>query len=140
MPTDGIFSGTSLQILKLGLDAFALRGRVIARNVANAATPGYGAERVAFEESLREALARGEGMRGAETAPGHLALGGLPLEEVRPEIVEAPEAALPGDPNNVVVEREMADLAENQLLFQAAARMAAAHYAMLKAAIRGHMK
>jgi len=138
--TDGLFSARSLEVLKLGLDAFALRSRVIAQNVANAATPEYRAARVTFEESLRDALEKGEGISGTRTAPGHLALGGLPLEDVRPEIVESPEPTLPGDPNNVVVEREMADLAQNQLLFQTAARLAAAHYTTLKAAIRGRSR
>lgn len=140
MSADGIFGSRSLEVLKLGLDAFALRARVIAQNVANASTPGYLARRVTFEESLREALGKGEAMRGARTAPGHMPLGGDALDEVRPEIVPSEEPVQPGDPNNVVIEEEMADLAQNQLLFQAAARMAASHYSMLKAAIRGHSR
>jgi flagellar basal-body rod protein FlgB len=138
VPTDGLFASRSLRVVKLGLDAFALRGRVIAQNIANMATPGYRAEKVAFEESLREALANGESMPGAQTRPEHRPIGGLSLDEVRARVFESEEPLLPGDPNNVIVEQEMADLAQNQLLFQAAARMAAGHYATLKAAIRGH--
>ena len=138
MSNDGLFSARSLEVLKLGLDAFAMRGRVIARSVAHAATPGYQAERVAFEESLREALERGDGIPSAKPTPGHIPVGGHALDEVKPEVIDSPDPTLPGDPNNVVIEREMADLAQNQLLFQAAARLAAAHYSTLKAAIRGH--
>ncbi len=137
MPSDPIFSARSLEVLKLGLDAFALRGRVIARNIANIATPGYRAGAVSFEEDLRRALAAGEPPPGPEPRPGHIPVGGPPLDEVEPRIVETGDAALPGDPNNVVVEREMADLARNQLLFEAASKMVAGHYKTLKAAIRG---
>ncbi|MBS3940193.1 MAG: flagellar biosynthesis protein FlgB [Actinobacteria bacterium] len=42
------------------LDGLALRGTVRANNVANAETPGYRAQTVDFESSLRTALRRGE--------------------------------------------------------------------------------
>lgn len=137
MPIDPLFSARSLEVLKLGLDAFTERGRVIARNIANVATPGYKAQTVTFEEDLRRALAQGEPPVRPEPRPGHIPVGGSPLDEVRPEILDAADPVLPGDPNNVIVEREMTDLARNQLLFEAAAKMVAGHYRTLKAAIRG---
>jgi flagellar basal-body rod protein FlgB len=126
-----------LQALKLGLDAFALRGRVIADNVANATTPGFAARRVAFEEDLRDALARNEGLHAAESTPGHMPIGQLSLDEVRPHVIEAPEAPGEGGINNVVIEREMADLAQNELLYRYAAQRVAGVYRTMKAAIRG---
>lgn len=140
MSIDGLFSSRALEVFKLGLDAFALRGKVIAQNVANASTPGYQAAKVTFEENLRDALSKGDATSGRQTTPGHMPIGGHALHEVRPEVIPSTEPTLPSDPNNVVIEDEMADLAQNQLLFQAASRFAAAHYTSLKAAIRGQAR
>lgn len=137
MRVEGLFTSRTLQTLKLGLDAFAMRGRVIADNVANATTPGFGARRVAFEEDLRDALSRGEGLHGTEATPGHMPIGQLSLDEVRPNVIEAPEPVGAGGINNVVIEREMADLAQNELLYRYAAERVAGVYRTMKAAIRG---
>jgi flagellar basal-body rod protein FlgB len=47
--------------LHSALDGLAYRQRVAADNIANVDTPGFTATRVDFEDSLRSALATGEG-------------------------------------------------------------------------------
>jgi flagellar basal-body rod protein FlgB len=134
---DPLFSTRALEVLKLGLEAFALRGRVIERNIANAATPGYRARTVRFEEDLRRALAQGDPPVRPEPRPGHIPVGGAPLEEIQPKVVDAAKAAPSGKANNVLVERERTELARNRLRFEAAAKMVAEHYRLLETAIRG---
>ncbi len=53
--TDGVQSA-----LERALDGVALRQRMTAQNIANVMTPGYHAQKVAFEGDLAAALARGD--------------------------------------------------------------------------------
>jgi flagellar basal-body rod protein FlgB len=140
VPIDGLFSSRTLEVLKRGLDAFAIRGRVISDNIANASTEGYRAKRVDFEEDLKEALERGPSLPARTDSPRHIPINSLSVGEVEPRVVESEEPAGAGEPNNVVIEREMADLAQNEILFDFAARQVATAYSTMKGAIRGTMR
>ena len=140
MPIDGLFSSRGLEVLKRGLDAFAIRGRVISDNIANASTEGYRAKRVDFEEDLKEALERGPSLPARTDSPRHIPINSLSVGEVEPRVVESEEPAGAGEPNNVVIEREMADLAQNEILFDFAAKQVATAYSTMKGAIRGTMR
>ena len=140
MPIDGLFSSRTLQVLKRSLDAFALRGRVISDNVANASTEGFRAKRVDFEEDLRQALERGPSLPARTDSPGHIPIQSLSIGEVAPRVVESEQPVGAGEPNNVVIEREMADLAQNEILFGFAAKQVATAYSTMKGAIRGTMR
>ena len=53
-----LFSSQVLVSIKKGLDAGALRQRVIANNIANVNTPGFKKSAVEFESLLKAALGR----------------------------------------------------------------------------------
>ena len=50
----------TMQAIQSSLDGLAARQRIIAQNLANSETPGYLAQNVNFEDSLRNALAAGD--------------------------------------------------------------------------------
>ena len=84
------------------MDVSALRGKVHAANIANQNTPGYKAQAVAFEDAFREALATGH-------AP----------EDVDPEVYTPASTSISeqADGNNVAVDREVLDQAQNNTLY-----------------------
>jgi flagellar basal-body rod protein FlgB len=131
-----LFQGGHLEPLKKALGAFAERGRVHARNVANAETPGYRAQELRFEESLNRALRmrRDDGLR--RTNPQHLPAEGA-LPETRVEFRRPAEAVLSNGINDVAIEQEMADIAANTLRYTAAAEMTRRTYQGLRKAIHG---
>ena len=47
-----LFDGTKIPVLHRALDAYTLRQKVIAGNIANITTPGYKAQSVKFEDEL----------------------------------------------------------------------------------------
>lgn len=53
--------------LRSALDGLALRQRVTANNIANVNTPGFHAQRVAFEDALARSVAMGNGSVQATT-------------------------------------------------------------------------
>ena len=106
-------------LLGQALGAAELRHRVIANNLANVDTPGFRAQRVAFEEKLAEALARGEGRR------------------VEPEVVRANAAAPGPDGNDVRLEDQVGEMLKNSVLYKTYMRILARQYRKMELAIRG---
>jgi len=126
---------TKQQVLLKSLDTYMARSRSISSNIANSTTAGYQRREVKFEESLGKALS-GSKLRGARTSNGHMQLGAGSLANVQHEIVRPYDPTLPSGVNNVDIDREMADLAENQIAFKMAMQQLSGTYSKLNAAIQ----
>lgn len=129
-----LFGATRIPLLKKGLDAYALRQRAIADNIANVETPGYRRKEVKFEEKLEEVTRAGDLTR---THQRHLMNVDPELGHLKPELEFDPTPAEAGDLNNVDIDREMTELAKNHLQFNQAAHMARMFFEYLKTSIRG---
>lgn len=114
-------SGIFYQIDLLGsaLNASEKNHRVVSQNIANVNTPGYKAKRLEFEKML-EQLQQTEGHAPEE----------LPVVEAEglPERI---------DGNNVHLEKEVAQLKENALAFQAYSQLLASRVSTMRRAISG---
>lgn len=131
-----LFGRTQLPLLRRGLDALDLRQKAIANNIANAQTEGYKRQVVSFEHELQGALRRvGEGLNC--THPDHLSRHGTD-SEIRATLRQADKQVDGPESESVIIEREMADLAQNQIRYEAEVRLARQHLELLKSAIRGH--
>ncbi|HVP39540.1 MAG TPA: flagellar basal body rod protein FlgB [Candidatus Saccharimonadales bacterium] len=130
---DKILFGESIPRMQQGLDAAALRQKVIADNLANVETPGFQARRVAFEELLqgRQAPHR---LQLATPEPGHLA-GAAGDRPVAPRVEVDTSAQLRSGVNNVDVEREMAALQRVALQHSAVAQLISNKYKLIRQAI-----
>jgi len=129
-----LFDATRLPLLAKGLDAYALRHRAISDNIANSETVGYNRRVIEFEERLR--LAKGAG--GLQrTHEGHLGSGGVDPTSLDPHVVTDADKSDINDLNNVDIDREMADLAENHLQFNFASRLAKLYFELIQSSIRG---
>ena len=62
-----MFDSVTSVALASALDGLALRQRTIADNIANVNTPGYHAQRVAFEDALARSVDAGNGQAAATT-------------------------------------------------------------------------
>lgn len=130
-----LFGGRGWTEMKGALDAGAVRQRVIASNIANAATPGYQAQEVAFEEVL-------QGEKGnlalAQTRAGHLVGKASPSSSSSPSpVVRARGGEVSaGSINDVVIEQEMNDMVQNTIHFQAVSQLLANRYKGIRDAIR----
>lgn len=122
----------SMELLKRAMDARALRHRVLVSNIANLETPGFVPRAVRFQEELQRQLAPGG--RLVRTHPRHLGAGGI--GGFAPRIVADPDPNPGNDGNAVNVDREMARLAENTLMYNALAQILARKFRGLKEAIQ----
>jgi flagellar basal-body rod protein FlgB len=127
-----LFGGRGWSEMKGALDAGAVRQRVIASNIANAATPGYQAQEVgSFEAVLRSEQGS---LPMMQTRPGHLsgAVASSPAPIVRARGGEVPAGSI----NDVVIEQEMNEMVQNTIHFQAVSQLLANRYKGLRDAIR----
>jgi len=119
--TDGIEAVTTA-VLGLALDASALRQQAIAANIANANVSGYMPVTVDFEQQLGAAR---------ETLDGGARLDAWTLADVAPRLQEVGVDPAVGLPPKVLLDMEVAHLAENGVHFQALTTGLSKHFAIL---------
>lgn len=129
-----LFDQTKIPMLIRGLDAYSMRHRAIADNVANSETVGYDRRVVEFEERLRTAISAG-GLRRTDSR--HLGSGGIDMDSLDPVMKLDTKDSDINDLNNVDIDREMADMAENHLQFSFASKLARQYFEALQIAIKG---
>jgi len=115
------------------LDGSALKQSVISKNIANVNTPGYKKSVVDFQEALESIL------NEAETERLTKAVGGASVQKPAQArvitIQQVSNTSLRNDGNNVDVDLELAELAENNLYFNSMAQLLSSQLAMIKYAI-----
>lgn len=117
--------------LQTSLNMRQLRHNITSSNIANAETPGYQAQKLDFEEALARSLDI-DGLRGMSTSHGeHFAVGGKSAS-VKPDIYSDPDGKVNNDGNTVDLEKEMAALSENAILYKTALQLINKKMAALK--------
>jgi flagellar basal-body rod protein FlgB len=134
MPKLGIFDRT-VGLLERALDLRLQNQQVISSNIANADTPGYAPARLEFEEGLKRSLA-GSASGITATHGAHFPLGEKAAGEGGAKVVRSADPGV-GDRNGVSLDQEMIDLAENQILYEAASQMVSKKLGLLKYVVGG---
>lgn len=107
---------TTTDALAASLRFRNLRNNVTAANIANAETPGFKAKVVDFESDLRRAI-------DLDSSRNSTATGGPSIQNLRADVYDNPEINVANDNNTVDMEREMANMQENTILYKAALQM-----------------
>jgi len=102
-----------INVLDKAADGSYLRNEAISNNIANATTPNYKRQDVAFEEALRSSIL------GATEGSLDKKIHNVDLSTVRPTVfTDTGEVSYSLDGNNVDPETENIYLAKNQLYYQ----------------------
>lgn len=126
------------QLLRTALSGLAARQRVISDNVANVDTPGFKASRVHFEQALQSAMSRDDDRPRVlmlANVNGSVAQPDDPELAVKPRIVASLDTSHRADGNNVDIDREMVELAETNLTYNALAQIASSRLQLLRSVI-----
>ncbi len=121
--TEGIEAVTTT-MLGLALDAASLRQQMTAANIANAETAGYVPMKVSFEAQMAD-IQRSRGNAGQ--------LDSALLDAMQPRVEPAFDAA--GLPTKVMLDVEVANMAQNAVQYQALVKGLAKHYSILSIAV-----
>jgi flagellar basal-body rod protein FlgB len=108
-----LFSRTFVRLGE-ALDYAAMKQKVIANNIANADTPNYKAKTVRFKDELDEAISSFEAYR---THPKHLFFKSKHTGNFL--VTERSDVIYNHNGNNVDIDKEMSELAENQIYYNA---------------------
>jgi len=127
-------SEPTIKVLEKLISYSALRNKVISKNIANISTQDYKREEVKFNDLLMEGL--NSNLKATEVK--HFNNENL----VRPDssefkVVEDSDPELYSGVNNVNIDREMADLAENSIMFKFAVKKLQTYFKTLQEVIKG---
>lgn len=129
-----------LPLMNRALDAYSLRQRTTAKNIANATSPHYRPERVQFEELFhqQQSVAKGE-----TTSAVHIPIGRDNRKDLAPELVDReipePEVYFSGE-THVNIDKEMSELAENQIRFRFVSRSMKKYFQSMTNSITGNIR
>lgn len=113
----------TLKALAASLNFRQMRQEVISSNIANADTPGYKAKRVDFEAALARALDVDGEMKMKTGDDEHFDVGSGGFDNLEPDIYEDSNGVVSEDGNTVDREQELAKMAENRILYDAAVQL-----------------
>ena len=131
---DRILFGT--KVVEKSLDASLMRNEAIAQNIANVDTPGYSRKTVSFEEQLSDAISKNN-FKGKRTNQKHIQIGASSIDDVKINISEDKSSLdMRLDGNNVDIEKEMAQMAENNIRYEVLIQRMSATFNKMKTVIR----
>ena len=129
-----LFSNTAPKIMRKSLDLLSSRQNVISSNIGNLDTPGYTASEIDFQNQLREALGSKSQLQLQSTNENHFGPKTSNISNLIAEPFEEEDAAK-SNGNNVDVDKEMAKLAENQIVYNATIQLMLKRGSTVRAAI-----
>jgi flagellar basal-body rod protein FlgB len=109
-----IFSN-SLNHLESALNVATQTQRTIASNIANVDTPNYKSKQVLFEAHLSDALQKNTS--STKTNDKHFAFSTENSSHTKMKVVENKSTTFNSNGNNVDIDHEMSQLAQNQLWY-----------------------
>lgn len=127
-----LFNDT-FQTLEHSLDYASAKNRVISNNIANIDTPHYKSKDVAFKNILAREIQEKKPMK--KTHPHHFSVHG---DNVKPyHMVTRNDTTYTHNGNNVDVDKEMSEMAKNQIYYQGLVDRLNGEFNNLQTVLRG---
>ena len=138
MGSQEMFAGT-ISILEKSLDMRSMKHNLLVSNIANKDTPNYKAFDLAVEEEMQKLTGTNKTVNLWKTQSGHFDAKSETCSEVS---ITKPSNGFGQniDGNTVDIEKEMTNLAENNLLYDAMAQIMRKKLQGLKVVIQGGSK
>ncbi|KAF0820365.1 MULTISPECIES: flagellar basal body rod protein FlgB [unclassified Cytobacillus] len=127
-----LFSGT-LSTLEQALNYSSLKQKVISQNIANADTPNYKAKDASFKAAFKSVL--NDSMEANKSDFRHYEFKNA--SSPGQGIVTKPDSSYNHNGNSVDLDKEMADLASNQIYYNAVIERVSGKFSSLQNVLRG---
>lgn len=138
MYLNNMWNRTVLPLMTTSMDLRSRNQDVITTNIANAETPRYKAKELVFEDQLRQAVHGNkkdeEMLDVARTHPDHLPQ--AQSASFQPYLQQQDNQTVRNDGNDVELEKEMSEMIENSIMYNASVQIASKKIEGMKKAIR----
>ncbi len=124
-----------LNELALAMKLREINQEVISSNIANINTPNYRCKKIDFRKEIERILTDRDFKINLKITNSRHIRDEVKNSSISPKIEECDTPVIGNDKNNVDLDREMAKLAKNQLLYNAYVQLFAKRIKMLKDAI-----
>ncbi len=125
-------TSSNIRLLENLLDYTSVKNKVISKNISNIGTEGYQREDVKFNALLKENLSN----QMKVTEPQHFGSQQF-VQGSEFNIVNDDDGQIYSGVNNVDIDKEMSDLAENSLSFKFASRRIGDYFKLIQEVIKG---
>lgn len=133
-----LLNDASFRRLEGAISASNLRQQVITNNIANADTPYFKRSEVSFENLLQTQMDGSQSsINGITTNPRHFQIGSTAGSVPQASVVTDNSTVMNNNLNNVDMDVEMSDLAENQLRYNTYIEQVNHQIKMMRTAIQG---
>lgn len=122
-------SGVTSKVVMTALDGLLLKHRVISHNIANASTPNYSAKNVSFENLLSSMTMEASSYAQKNTLT-------VAMEEIR-NLIQGENTLITSTGSKVELDKEMIQLTENVLKYQALLEANSRRGDLLSMAVKG---
>jgi flagellar basal-body rod protein FlgB len=122
-------SVSNIKLLEDFIDYTSVRNKVISKNIANVGTANYKREDVVFKDLFAENLASLK-----TTSSKHIGQNNFDTEN---RIIQDKSREMDSGINNVNIDEEMADLAENSIEFKFVSQKIGRYFRTLQSVIKG---
>ncbi|MCL1827320.1 MAG: flagellar basal body rod protein FlgB [Candidatus Cloacimonetes bacterium] len=142
MITDLLYNRQVIGDLQKSMDAYSLRQKVLTNNIVNVTTPGYRAMKVDFEEQYKASLYPvGEKAHLDQTHEKHIQPENTnkSFKDVFANVNYKNSPLNDSGLNNVDIDKEMAELAENALRYEMSTKLMNKKFTNLRKAISGRV-
>ncbi len=136
MKTNFIFD-KNMTALERSLNYRSMNQKLIVSNIANMDTPNYKAFKMMVDEKMQADAKDKPQLNMTRTQIGHMDITGNASDLGNVERLESNPLSLRGDGNTVELDTEMANLAENTLMYNTATRIISNKFKLLKDVIKG---
>ena len=127
---DGILKKTAFGSLSRHLNLGSVQRKVISHNIANVSTPGYERKEMIFKDVLQKEK---NNLALTTTQKGHL----KSRSDMLGKVTIDKDTKIKNGINNVDIDQEMVDLAQNQMEFNTSATIMTRLFKSIKGCIKG---
>lgn len=124
---------SNINLLENYISHLSAKNKVVSQNIANIGTEGYTRQNVNFKDVLNNEI----NSTAKKTDKKHISLSNSAHSGIKNEIFLDKTKEANGGINNVDIETEMAELAENAINFKFTAKKISSHYQLLRQVIKG---
>ncbi len=126
-------AASNINLLQNYVSYLSTKNKVISENIANIGTEGYVRQNVKFQDMLSSEMS--SSLKKTETK--HINMSAPQQTSVENEIFLDKSKEPNGGINNVDIETEMAELAENAINFKFTSKKIASHFQLMREVIKG---